>query len=133
MTNYFCASTFGFYQSDVHEVIPDDKVELEQSYYEELISCAERGQYIAVDDTGYPILKDVADIPITAEQNKNRAVDLLQQSDWVEYPSVRNTQNTPHLVNLDEFDQYRLTLRAIAISPTEGDIDWPVIPEEVWG
>ena len=31
-----------------------------------------------------------------------------------------------------EFDAYRLALRQIAVTPTEGDLEWPVKPQAVW-
>lgn len=57
---------------------------------------------------------------------------LLQESDWVNQPDVSDTSLTPHLTNKAEFDAYRLALRQIAVSPTEGDLEWPVKPHAVW-
>lgn len=132
MKFYFCASTFGLYTDDANDNIPDDKVEIDQSYYEELISCAERCQYIAVDDTGYPILKNVDDIPVTPEQNKNIAMQLLQDTDWVNQPDVRDPNNSPHLLNGGEFDTYRLAVRKIAVNPPSGKVVFPTLPVEQW-
>ena len=65
--------------------------------------------------------------------NKAQAEKLLQESDWTENPSARNTAKTPHLVNGDAFDDYRVALRAIAVNPPETEItDWPVKPNEQW-
>lgn len=80
--------------------------------------------------------------PMTAEQqqealdqtiaaNKAQATSLLQATDWVEIPSVSDTNNTPHLVNKAEFMAYRLALRAIAVNPTASP-DWPMLPTERW-
>lgn len=71
--------------------------------------------------------------PVTpAEANKATASRLLQESDWVNQPDVTNTSLTPHLTNKAEFDAYRLALRQIAVTPTEGDLEWPVKPQAVW-
>ncbi len=70
--------------------------------------------------------------PPTAEQNANMASALLFATDWVENPTVRDTSLTPHLVNPNEFDAYRLQLRAIAVYPAEGELNWPVKPSPVW-
>ena len=65
--------------------------------------------------------------------NKAQAESLLQQTDWTENPSARNTEKTPHLVNGDAFDDYRVALRAIAVNPPETEItDWPIKPDAVW-
>ena len=62
---------------------------------------------------------------------KAQAVALMSATDWVEFPSVRNADNTPHLTNADEFDAYRLALRVIAVTPTL-DPAWPTKPDEAW-
>jgi hypothetical protein len=64
-------------------------------------------------------------------QNKNQAQTLLQQTDWVEVPSVSDTSNTPHLTNKSEFDTYRLSLRIIAVNPIV-TVEWPEKPTEQW-
>jgi len=65
-------------------------------------------------------------------QNKIHAESLLQATDWTENPSARNTEKTPHLVNCDEFDDYRVALRAIAVNPPVTVTEWPVKPDKVW-
>ena len=71
--------------------------------------------------------------PDHAQANKAQAESLLQETDWTESPSARNTVKTPHLVNGDAFDDYRVALRAIAVNPPTTVIaDWPVKPDEVW-
>ena len=64
-------------------------------------------------------------------QVKNTAKSLLDATDWVEVPSVSNTENTPHLVNFNEYMEYRIALRAIAVNPVISP-EWPVLPEETW-
>jgi hypothetical protein len=66
------------------------------------------------------------------QQNKQQAESLLQQTDWTENNSVRNTAKTPHLVNGDAFDDYRVALRGIAINPPIVVNQWPTKPEEQW-
>ena len=70
--------------------------------------------------------------PPTAEQNKATAMGLLSATDWVNQLDVRNTAVSPHLVNGDDFDAYRLQVRQIAIYPVAGDLTWPTLPAEVW-
>ena len=63
--------------------------------------------------------------------NKAKAKNLLQATDWVEIPSVTNTANTPHLLNQAEFETYRVALRAIAVNPPVV-ATWPTEPAEQW-
>ncbi len=65
-------------------------------------------------------------------QNTAIASQLLQETDWVENPTVRNTSLEPHLANAAAFDAYRLELRKIAVNPPAGDIKWPTKPSAVW-
>lgn len=68
----------------------------------------------------------------TAEDNKQKAIQLLVNTDWVNEPDVYNPENTPHLLNRDDFLNYRVQIREQAVYPTAGNIDWPVKPEEQW-
>ena len=70
--------------------------------------------------------------PITAYENKNKAMNLLFETDWVNQPDVSDVNFNPHLLNKLEFDSYRQQLRAIAVYPTEGDLVWPTKPIELW-
>jgi hypothetical protein len=68
----------------------------------------------------------------TAEQNGATAVSLLAATDWVNQPDVTNPDINPHLLNHADFITYRSQVRAIAISPTAGDLTWPVQPTPSW-
>jgi len=70
--------------------------------------------------------------PPDAYQNKSKAISLLTSTDWVTFPDVINTSIIPHLLNQDEFLEYRRLLRIITLDPVNGNIDWPVIPVEKW-
>jgi len=70
--------------------------------------------------------------PPTSTENKLKAISLLKETDWVTFPDVVDTSLTPHLLNQDEFIEYRRQLRAISVDPIDGYIDWPVIPDEKW-
>jgi hypothetical protein len=65
-------------------------------------------------------------------QNKSRAQTALSETDWVDIPAVTNPDNIPHLENKSEFDDYRLILRGIAVTPPVTVDSWPVKPEELW-
>jgi len=72
-------------------------------------------------------------IPPTADGNKSTAIQLLQQTDWTQIPSVSDPAlSNPYLSNKLAFDQYRNSVRQYALNPVAGDINWPVEPTEVW-
>jgi hypothetical protein len=77
-------------------------------------------------------IKLVPEPVISAEENKAIAKQLLSDTDWVNEPDVINPDINPHLLNQSEFLAYRSQVRLIAINPTEGEIDWPLKPEEQW-
>lgn len=64
--------------------------------------------------------------------NEYNAKTLLNLSDWVEYPSTSDVTKTPHLVNLDEWINYRVALRAIAVNAPDTPIVMPQTPEKIW-
>jgi hypothetical protein len=71
--------------------------------------------------------------PPTASDNKFTAVQLLQQTDWTQIPSVSDPAlSNPYLANKNEFDLYRNSVRQYALNPVTGDINWPIMPQEVW-
>jgi hypothetical protein len=70
--------------------------------------------------------------PPNSYQNKSKAISLLTATDWVIFSDVINTSITPHLLNQDEFLEYRRLLRIISLDPVDGNIDWPIIPVEKW-
>jgi hypothetical protein len=72
-------------------------------------------------------------VPVpTAEENKATATGLLASTDWVNQPDVTNPDINPHLLNHAAFIAYRSQIRAIAVSPTAGNLDWPVEPTPEW-
>jgi hypothetical protein len=68
----------------------------------------------------------------TLEENKLKALSKLQKTDWVEVPSVTDVNNTPHLLNYDEFLAFRLQARDRAVNPQAGNLDWITKPTEKW-
>ena len=71
--------------------------------------------------------------PPTAEQNKQTAISLLQQTDWTTIPDVGDsTKSNPYLANANDFVTYRNAVRQYAVNPVAGNITWPTLPQEVW-
>lgn len=72
-------------------------------------------------------------VPPTAEQNKNKAIRLLNESDWTATSTIADPQvSNPYLTNQAEFLAYRSALREIAVNPQDGFLTWPTKPNEVW-
>jgi hypothetical protein len=88
------------------------------------VDCADNivaGQYTYNNGQFIPIV-----IPLpTSEQNKQRAEQQLQDSDWTVLPDV-------NLANKSEWETYRAALRSIARNPQEGNVNWPTKPQNVW-
>jgi hypothetical protein len=71
--------------------------------------------------------------PPIADQNKQTAINLLQQTDWSAIPDVSDpTKSNPYLSNANDFVTYRNAVRQYAINPVAGNITWPTLPQEVW-
>jgi len=68
----------------------------------------------------------------SADENKRKAEEILNSTDWVNQPDVYNTDATPHLKNREEFLSYRATIRLIAITPISGSLTWPDKPTPIW-
>lgn len=96
--------------------------------------------------TGYKQVWEVANIYATPEEeaeavlrdtknkkdrNKQEAMRFLKETDWVEVPSVSNTENIPHLSNFADFMTYRMALRMIAVAP-DAEVVFPEKPAESW-
>ena len=68
----------------------------------------------------------------TASENKAEAERRLVATDWVNQPDVYDPANTPHLTNRNAFISYRSQIRAIAVNPVDGNLDWPTEPKAIW-
>lgn len=80
------------------------------------------GQFIA------PVPK-----PISAADNAAKANQILSETDWTSIPAVSNpNQSNPYLTNQPAWLYYRSKIRDIALAPTEGNIEWPEAPKELW-
>jgi hypothetical protein len=69
----------------------------------------------------------------TAEDNKNRAIKLLQDTDWTTVADVGNPDmSNPYLMNQAEFIAWRSSVRAIAVNPVAGENVFTPKPQEQW-
>jgi len=78
------------------------------------------------------IAEYVVPVP-SAGENKNKAVQLLQATDWTSIADIADPAvSNPYLMNQAEFLAYRSALREIAVNPQAGFIVFPVKPNEQW-
>lgn len=71
--------------------------------------------------------------PPSAEDNKRKAMELLQTTDWTTISDVGDpTKSNPYLSNVQDFVSYRNAVRQYAINPVAGNINWPNKPREIW-
>lgn len=69
----------------------------------------------------------------TANDNKQIAIELLQETDWATIADVSDSNlSNPYLSNAKEFIDYRNLIRPYTINPIAGNIDWPNKPEPIW-
>jgi len=59
------------------------------------------------------------------------AVILLYATDWVEMPSVSDPANTPYLMNMAAFIDYRVALRKLVFNPVPTPV-FPILPDTKW-
>lgn len=75
-------------------------------------------------------------LPLTPEQiksnNKIKATQLLYETDWTELNSVNDVNSVPHLLNYEDYNAYRQSLRQIVTNPPDTEITWPTKPQSVW-
>ena len=96
-----------------------------EEYGRQLYAEAAAGQF-------GPIAEYVPPPPPSADANKAEAERRLQSTDWVNQPDVYDPASTPHLTNRDAFLAYRSQVRAIAVNPVAGNLNWPTEPTAVW-
>ena len=69
--------------------------------------------------------KPEPELVYTALLNKAKAKQILADTDWSQAPDVT-------ISNKAEFVTYRAKIRAIALNPTDGNLDWGTEPTPAW-
>jgi hypothetical protein len=62
---------------------------------------------------------------------KQKASELLYETDWTTIADVANSANNPHLTNQAEFIAYRNAVRKLAVNPITNPV-FPTKPNEQW-
>lgn len=69
----------------------------------------------------------------TADNNKQKASQLLYETDWTTIADVADpTLSNPYLTNQADFFAYRSSLRKISVYPISGNLNWPTKPNAQW-
>ncbi|MFJ3045322.1 hypothetical protein ACIPEN_05795 [Herbaspirillum chlorophenolicum] len=78
MARFYSASTLGFYDSNVHEKMPEDVKPIEEATYRNLMEGAANGKVIVPNKSGEPVAQDPA--PMPKEQQEEMTIKQRQQA-----------------------------------------------------
>lgn len=125
IVSYLTAKGISFQNGDFQTGIPEGGVDQIMHWDEAKLGVQPSAEQLSATSAA-------ASAASAAEANKSAAMRLLQQTDWVEMPSVSDTSLTPHLLNKADFIAYRTALRAIAVNPPGTEAVFPAAPAEQW-
>lgn len=117
MTMYYSASTSGFYDSEIHEVLPPDAYEITDAYYSSLLEGEGSGKIIKPDIAGRPILADPP--PPTPEE----AWEEFKYQRAEKVSQIIATTSTGRTFDGDEDSQNRMA-RAVAVGSPGDTTEW---------
>lgn len=103
---HYSISTGGFYDDEIHRIIPDDSVALTAEKYSELQSGQAHGKIIRLDSCGQLCIDD------TTVSNRRIAAERRLESELHQYVFVTHGYPTPT----------QATLQAIASDPNTPDM-----------
>lgn len=90
------------------------------------------------DTTAYDADNNVVEynsVAVQTEANKlickDKAKQILYETDWTTIPDVANPENNPYLMNQAEFIAYRNIVRGYAVNPVSDPV-FPDAPTEQW-
>lgn len=88
----------------------------------------------AFDVNGNLVQYDLQAVTEKAQKDecKQKASQLLYETDWTTIPDVADPANTPYLTNQAEFIAWRSQIRALAVNPVANPV-FPPKPDEIWG
>ena len=131
MNKYFYSpGTRGFYQSDIHTVIPDDAIEINVDEYHQLLDGQQKGMEIAPGAGGRPVLTEpVIDYVAQAQQVKN-SLRLTADAEisWRQDAVDAVIATAGETAALAEWKKYRVLLMRVDTSKAPA-IEWPTPPD----
>lgn len=132
---FYSALTGGFYLSSIHEVIPEDKVQIAQKEYTALLSGQEKGKVIQADENGKPVLVDPPELTPEqlALQAEAKRSDLMADATIAINPLQDavdlDEATTDEIEQLKIWKSYRVALNRLDLSKAP-NIAWPQIPKQ---
>lgn len=78
---FYSKSTRGFYDSEIHSIIPEDAVEISKEQWLALLDGQSKGKNITPDEDGNPILVEPVDTRTYAQK---RAAEYPPITDYVD-------------------------------------------------
>jgi hypothetical protein len=115
----------GFYDSGVHEVLPEDAVEISEDYHRHLLEGQAIGKIIDFSgDIPIVVDKPKPTVEELSQQARSKRDALLRNTDWTQVPDV------PTILK-DRYKIYRQDLRDVP--QQKGfplDITWPIDPNK---
>ena len=130
MNKYFYSpGTRGFYQSDIHSIIPDDAIEITAEEYHQLANDQQNGMEITPGADGSPVLTEpVIDYVAQTQQVKN-SLRLTADAEisWRQDAVDAGIATAGETAALTEWKMYRVLLMRVDISKAP-DINWPETP-----
>lgn len=124
MSIFYSPSKRGFYNSEIHAVIPEDKIEISPERHAELMAEQASGKIIVPNESGFPIAQDPIPQPITWDDIRSKRNRLLADSDWTQLADVSLSP-----AKKAEFIVYREFLRNVTHTYSNPEsVIWPEIP-----
>ncbi|HGH4711142.1 TPA: tail fiber assembly protein [Enterobacter roggenkampii] len=131
MNKYFYSpGTRGFYQSDIHSIIPDDAIEISAEEYHQLANDQQNGMEITPGAGGRPVLTEpVIDYVAQAQQVKN-SLRLTADAEisWRQDAVDAGIATAGETAALAEWKKYRVLLMRVDTSKAPA-IEWPTPPD----
>lgn len=131
MNKYFYSpGTCGFYQSDIHSIIPDDAIEISAEEYHQLANDQQNGMEITPGAGGRPVLTEpVIDYVAQAQQVKN-SLRLTADAEisWRQDAVDAGIATAGETAALAEWKKYRVMLMRVDTSKAPV-LEWPTQPD----
>lgn len=110
---FYSPSTKGFYSIEIHNVMPEDVVEISQEHYEELLASQQTGKEIVPSEDGSPIAIVASISPADYQLSlQSQAKQYLASTDWYVIRKIETNVEIPQDI-LDQRAAARLTLQAV--------------------
>lgn len=124
MAHFYSPKEKGFYNSNVHAVMPEDVFEISDDLYKTLMEGQSLGKAIAYKSRKLQLI-DYVDPPKTWDQIRRRRDTKLSNCDWTQIPDNQLSEDDRAL-----WREYRQKLRDVTeLFSDPDDVVWPMSPD----